>query len=382
MSETFIAEDPPSAPPRRRYRAFAIVLGAALVVQLAVVLAAPFWAPSLLPVLPWGGAPDAKLAQRIDRLETARDQERQATTQQTASLDQLGRRIAALEAKQGEQQQAAAKATFAQQQLESRIAALEAAQKREQQSVAGTASNLKQLDSRVAALEAGPQPTKDLADLRQQLESLSSANTALSGRVDALEKTARAEPATNPGEATLALALSQIHDAIQIARPFVPEYWALTALTRNRPEIAEVAATLAEPARTGVATRAVLLKRLHELAGSIANAQTPPVDTDWASEALSRLSGLVTIRRVGGPRQSGPEAAVNTAEAALTAGDLAAAVAALEKLTGAPAEAAGPWLQTAHARLTVEDALQRIEKLLVARLGKPSDADASAGPAR
>ncbi len=373
MSEPFIAEDPPPAPPRRRYRALAIVLGAALLVQLAVVLAAPFWAPSLLPVLPWGGAPDAKLAQRIDRLETARDQERQATTQQAASLDQLGRRIAALEAKQGEQQQAAAKAASAQQQLESRIAALEAAQKQEQHSSAGTASNLKQLDSRVAALEAGPQlPTKDLADLRQQLESLSSANAALSGRVDVLEKTARTEPAADPGDAALALALSQIHDAIQTAQPFMAEYGALTALARNRPEIAEVAATFAEPARTGVASRAVLLKRLHELAGSIANAQTPPVDTDWVSKALSRLSGLVTIRRIGRPRPSGPEAA----------GDLAAAVAALEKLTGAPAEAARPWLQMARARLTVEDVLQRIEKLLVARLGKPSDADASAGPFR
>ena len=385
MSESFIEEvSPPKRPlPRRRYRALAIVLGAALVMQLAVVLAAPFWAPSVLPILPWGGAPDSKLAQRIEGLEAGRQQEQQTTRQNASTLEQLGPRIAALEAKQGEQQQAAAKAGSAWQQLESRIAALETAQKQEQQSAVQAASSLKQVDSRISALEATPETaTKDLAELRRRLDSLSSAGTALSGRFDALEKTAHAEPAANPGDAALALALAQIRDAIQAARPFSAEYEALATLARSRPEIAEAAATLAEPARTGVASRAVLLKRLHEVAGSIISAQTPQADSDWASEALSRLSGLVTIRRIGGAGQSGPEAAVNVAETALAAGDLLGAVAALDKLTGAPAEAARSWLQMARARLTVEDALRRIETLLVARLGKPSEPDASAGPSR
>jgi hypothetical protein len=385
MSEPFIEQDqPPDGPaPRRRYRALAILLGAALVVQLAVVIAAPFWAPPLVRLLPWGGAPDAKLAQRIKRLETAYDQQRQAATQNAAAVEQLGRRIGGIEAKQSEEQQNAGKAASALQQLEARIAALEGAQKQEQQSAADAASSLKQLDSRVAKLEAKPEASaKDIADWRQQLASLSSAGAALSARVEAVEKSAQAQSATDAADAALMTALLQVRDAVQTARPFPAEYEALTALARNRPEIAEVAAPMAEAAQTGVASRAVLAKRLHELAASITNAQTPPSQPDWGSEALARLRGLVTIRRIAGAGQSAPEAAVNAAETALAAGDLAGAIAALDKLTGAPAEAARTWLTMARERQSVEAALRRIEALLVARFGKPSEANTSVGPSR
>jgi hypothetical protein len=143
---------------------------------------------------------------------------------------------------------------------------------------------------------------------------------------------------------------------------------------------------LAEPAKTGVAGRAVLAKRLRELAGAIATAKAPektpasaPADadggpaSDWVDQALIRLRGLVTVRRVDGaaPRQPGgrPETAVNAAELALAGGDLEGAVDALDTLAGPSAEAAGPWLRMARERLAVEAVLNRAEALLVARLG-------------
>lgn len=370
---------------RRRYARITAALGATLIVLVAAIAAAPFWAPPLLSVLPWGAVsgPDPELLQRVERLEAARDREQQAAAQHAATLDQLTRRIGGLEAKQAEQQQNAAKAVSVQQQLESRIAALEGAQKQEQQSSSGAASGLKQLDSRVAALEARPEiPAKNIADLRQQLESLSSAGAALSARVEALEKPAHPQSATDPTDAALMLNLLQIRDAVQSARPFAAEYEALTALARNRPEIAEAASALADAAKAGVASRAVLAKRLHELAGSVANAQESPAASDWGSEALARLRGLVTIRRIGGARQSRPEAAVSAAETALAGGDLAGAIAAFDKLTGAPADAAQPWLRMARERQGVETALRRIEAVLVGRLGNPSEANKSAGPPR
>ena len=385
MSEPSIPEIPPAATetPRRRYRTLAIALGAALVVQLAVIAAVPFWAPPLLPLLPWAGAPDAKLVQRIKRLETGYDQQRQATTQNVSAVEQLGRRIGGVEAKQNEERQSAAKVASAVQQLDPRIAAIEAAQKQDQQNTLGAASTLKQLDSRVAALEAKPEtPAKDLADLRQQLQTLSSASSALSARIEALEKSARAQSATDSTETALMLALLQVRDAVQTARPFSAEYGIVAALARDRPEIAEAAAPLAQAAQTGVASRAVLAQRLHELAASITNAQVPPTEPDWGSEALARLRGLVSIRRIGGAGQSAPEAAVSAAETALAAGDLTGAIAALDKLTGAAADAARPWLLMARERQSVEAALRRVEALLVARLGKPSEANAPSGPSR
>jgi hypothetical protein len=178
------------------------------------------------------------------------------------------------------------------------------------------------------------------------------------------------------------MGLLQIRDAVQAGRPFAAEYEAFAALARSRPEIAEAAAPLAEPAKTGVASPAVLAKRLHELAGNIAGAGTPaaPVEpAGWGDAALARLRGLVTIRRIDGARPEGKDAAVNAAELALAGGDLAAAVSVLDKLTGAPAEAAAPWLRMARQRVAVDAALRRLEALLTAPLGRPASAPGSSG---
>ena len=87
------------------------------------------------------------------------------------------------------------------------------------------------------------------------------------------------------------------------------------------------------------------------------------------------------VRRPSQPG-GGPEAAVTAAERALAGGDLDGAVAALGRLSGAPAEVAAPWLSLAKERLAVEAALDRAEALLVAQLGAPATAILGAGPPR
>ncbi len=317
----------PQMPARERpapYRAIAIVLAGALLLGVILVAAAPFWAP----LLPWGPAAETgkpMLGARLDRLESA----------QFAMQPQL--------------QQAAAAATAALQ--------------------------------RIGALEAKPAVSgSDLADLRRQVAALSSATAELATRVAATDKAVRALATHDTTDAALALVLLQLRDAMQSGRPFIPEYQALAALARDRPQIAKVAATLEEPAKTGVVTRTVLTARLRALAGTIATAQAPPAAPNWKDDVLRHLGRLVTIRRIGGPRQSGPEQAVNAAELALTGGDLTGAVGALAKLTGAPAEAARPWLRMARERLTAEAALHRIEAALSARLGEAGTPAAGGSP--
>jgi hypothetical protein len=334
------------APAASGYRAVAIALAGALVLVVVLVGTAPFWAP----LLPWGAAPareDTALAARIDRLDAAQQQSAQHSQQQEAALQRLDRRVGALEAR-----------------------------------------------------PAAP-PAADIADIRQQLTKLSAAVAGLgdlTARVEALDKAAHAQAAqagADTADTALVLALLQIRGAVAAGRPFAAEYEALVGLARVRPEIAAAAVPLAEPAKTGVASRAVLANRLRELAGPIATANAPKnapgnataPAAGWADAALTRLRGLVTVRRIdGGGRNSaqggvgaGPKAAVNAAELALAGGDLGGAVAALDKLTGAPAEAARPWLRMAEARLAVEAALSRIEALLAARLGAPANAP---GPSR
>ncbi len=97
---------------------------------------------------------------------------------------------------------------------------------------------------------------------------------------------------------------------------------------------------------------------------------------------LDRLRGLVRVRRIGGTGQQaagGGEAAVDAAERALAGGDLAGAIAALDKLGGAAADAARPWLDLARQRVAVETALQQVEAALTARLGAAAKPPPAAG---
>ena len=344
--------DPVSEPPRTTLaapilsgRRGAAVIGFAtgLIIFGLLVITGPFWAPAIGPLFT-GGAPPVEqaLAERIAQLEAARreDQQKIAAAQKTASdtaatLQQLDRRIAA---------------------LESRPAAAAG-------DVAELRQELKSLESRPAA-SAG-----DMGEVRQQLEKLAAAGGDLNRRIAALEKAEQAQSTADPTDTALLLAVLRIREAIEVGRPFAAEYDTVAALARSRPDIAAAAAPLAEPAKSGVASRAVLAQRLHALAGTIATAEAPPADDDWGERAWARLRGLVTIRRIDGAGQSGPEAALSAAERFLAVGDLAGAVAALDPLAGPAAEAARPWLQMARQRLAVETALHQVEGLLVARLG-------------
>jgi hypothetical protein len=108
--------------------------------------------------------------------------------------------------------------------------------------------------------------------------------------------------------------------------------------------------------------------------------------SDWVDQALARLRGLVTIRRIDGaverPPGDGSKPPPNAAALALAGGDLEGAVGALDKLSGASAEAVQPWLRMAKQRLAVEAALHRIEALSVARLGSMPSPSPGAGSPR
>ncbi len=308
---------PPPAPVRRRGRA-ALLLAIGLAVAGRGAAAALFWAPGL--------DIDAALG-----LVAVRDE-----------LQALAVRLDRLEAAQSGQSKAIANAGNADK------------------------SALAQLDQRLRALETKPPPAPpDLSGIQQQI-------AAVSTRLDALDKTVQARQAGDPTDAALALLALQIGEAVRIAHPFPAEYQEFAALAKSRPELAAAAAPLEQPAIDGVASRAVLARELHGLAGKVATVPPPPADDGWAGRA--QLRGLVTIRRVDGAGQSPDRIALTAAEKAMAQGDLAGVVDAVRKLSDA--DAAKPWLRLATARLQVEEALHTLTTLLAARLGNAA-ADAS-----
>ena len=387
---------PPAAElphPRRASRYGALWLAALLALGIAGVALSPFWAPDVAPLLPWGArhgasadeyaaldarvrsiethpaalaGPDdtvkssvSSLSGRVDRLETAvnsrlADLEKRLAGTPSPDLDTikpvvsaLGRRVDALEAARnsnGQTDAASIASKAALPQLEQRIAAMEAL------SSARTAG-------------AGAEVYK----LQQEVSRLDNSVADIAHRFPTIERQIQADLGTGRKDTTAALLLLQMREAVEQARPFPAAYSAFKALN-TAPELAAAAEPLAAAARNGVASRAVLAKQLAELAGQIATATEPPPQSDWGAQALAQLRGLVTIRRIDGAPQTASEAAVSAAQSALAGGDLGAAIAALEPLTGANAAAARPWLQMARERLSVETALDRVQALLAANL--------------
>jgi hypothetical protein len=329
-----------SEAPHRRVPAQAIGAAAGVLIIIALIVASPFWAPPVMHALPWGSP--------------AKTQE-PATPAPQAAAPAPDPAVAALKAQVAQNAKTL-------QQLTERIAALEARPTPQD-------SDLGPIEQRIATLEGRPTPqAPDLGPIEQQLGALDKTTADLKQSVAALEKAAQAQPATDPKNTAMALVLLQIRAAVDLGRPFGAEYQTLLALAGDRRELTAAASPLAGPAENGVASRAVLAARLRQLAPQIATAKAP-ASNGWTAQIAARLHGLVTIRRVGGSDQSPAEAALGDAQHDLAAGDLAGAVAALDRLDGAHRAAAEPWLKMAKDRLAVEAALRQVQAALAASLG-------------
>lgn len=333
-----------------RGRGVAIWLAALLVVVVAGVLAAPFWAPWVTPLLPWHRNP-------------ATDRERALT----AGLAALQQQNAALRSAQGV--------------LSHRLGESLA-------TIAGLKSEIAALGRRIDAVAAqkAAQPVIDPATvhkLQQQVAGIDRRAGDLAARIAALE-TRMAAPARAPEvhtkdrEAALLVALLQMRERLDAGRPFAAPYAAFLALAQGRPQLLAAAAPLAPLARDGVARRAALARDFSRLAGAIATAHGPAAANDWSGRILDQLRRLVTIRRIGGRHETPAEAAVARAQADLARGDLAAAVPAIAALSGPPAAAARPWLAAARRRLAAETALARLQQQVEAGIARPA---APASPA-
>jgi hypothetical protein len=339
-------------------------LAGLLVLAIAAVALSPFWAPAMAPLLPWGvkSAPiadDAALAARVTALEAR-------PAQPSIDLDPIRSTLTA------------------QAQSLDRLQAALAAQSQDQAAAAADKTVVQQLTQRVAAIEAqAAGKTADSGRLKQELARLSTAANDLGDRLSALERRISAQGSTDRTGTALLLAMLQMREGIEEARPFPAPYGAFKGLAHDDPVLLAGAAPLAQAARDGIASQAVLRARLDNFESEIARASKPAGKLRWWEQALDRIRGLVTIRRIGVAAHAGPEAAVNVAQSALAAGNLAAAVSALGSLDSADAEIAQPWLRLARDRLAAEAALARLQELLAARLGaatKPSPAAPAASP--
>lgn len=231
--------------------------------------------------------------------------------------------------------------------------------------------SLRALSDRVAGLEKG-EGGQDIGALRGRSDQLTAAVSALAEKVGTLETRHIREARTEERRGLIA-AIDRLREILPRGAPFAAELAVLSAAARGHPDVLTIVGDLESHAATGVPTLAVVQRSFDDAALGILQAVSAGAGGGLLDRAWGRLAALVTIRKIGPLAGDGPEARVARAEAALKDGDLMAAIAELEGLSGSAAEAAAPWLRDARARLAVERAMTRLHIQSVALLGSGGD---------
>jgi hypothetical protein len=371
-----IASEPTPARPGASTRSLAALLGAVIVVIIALVLAAPYWAPAVMPLLPWGVAPPAATFEQ--RLAAVESRVAQGGGGFQAAFEKTNRVLAGLDQRVGTLEQRAGQPPTA-----ADLAALRDQIAQQQQA-------LHALDGRIDGIASSieQRPPGDPAAVQQLRDGTAKLGVGLADLDARLGKLAASEAGDSRSDQVLLLALGQLRQSLLGSAPFTADLAAATALAHGRPEVAAALTALSGDAARGIPSLAILQQRFAARAGAMADAgAAPPASDDWGGIALAKLRGLVTVRRVGSAAAvtGGPEAAVATAEEALAGGDLAGAVTALETLSGDAAAAAKPWLDDAKRRVAAEAALDKANGVVTARLGQtapPGEQPPAAGERR
>ena len=235
--------------------------------------------------------------------------------------------------------------------LEARIAALEGR----------PAPNLQPLEARIAALEAKPPPPPfDPAPLTSRLDALAAKQAAdlaaLGGTVAALDSRIAAVDAQAKQTA------SQIGAVSDRAGRVTRLQAALTALETGQPlgDIPGAPPTVTRFAASPPPTEAALRRSFDAAADAAQQAGQPAImeNRSFADRLVARAQQAVTVRQGDRVLVGDPLAGrLIRARAALDAGDLAAAVKALDGLAGPAQAAMKDWTDQARALLDARAAL-------------------------
>jgi hypothetical protein len=292
-------------------------------------------------------------------------------TERTASLEKNTTNLAALEARLADieaQPSSGTNATVGQDRLTSVDEMLVAVR----QESAQLAATVDALQTKLAEdLKAA---TAFVEDRLAALERTRPGDSGLVGTVKSLELRAGAlESALDQsvGRSALVASLSTLRISAQSGRPFNVELQTVRALslTLQASQLIDPLDRLAVLAEAGLPTLVGLQRSFTSLAGRAAQGALSG-DRTWVGQTLSRVTSLVTVRRIGEVAGQSAEAVVARTERFLEDGDLARAVDEASTLVGQSVEIDG-WLIRAQRRLDAELALDDLsaQALAIGRAG-------------
>lgn len=220
----------------------------------------------------------------------------------------------------------------------------------------GDPEALAELNARLDALENRPRgsatTSADVAALTARLASLEADSKAA-----ALESSAAVASSGTRAEA--ALALSAIEAATRRGAGFEPDYRALRKARPNNEYVKRLA-----PYVSGVTALTSLQAEFPKVRTAVMAAATPENASGRLSWIDRTFGDAVSVRPANG-KHPAISKALDSAAAALEAGNLPASVEALATLDGDAAAAAEHWTRRANRRITLEAALEDVRLSLV-----------------
>jgi hypothetical protein len=340
----------------------------------------------------------AALEQRIAKLESA-----QPNSGDAEALSQLKSRVAALESNNKDTSPKLSDLADRIAQLETALKAL-AQSASEGGSVASAAAIAQQiteaeqrLDAKLAdALAKAEAPNgtamqkmqSEIAELKAKIGALAELGTGetvgtgpeLASLIERIAKLEAALPELTSAigketegakSAAVAIAFANLRASVGAGRSYAAELDTIGALA---PDVGDLG-VLPAYAEKGIPTVPELARSFATAAGSALAAVAPNPGGTIVDSLMASAQSLVKIKRIDEPATGeGPAAALARAKAALGKDDLAGAVKEVETLDGAAREAFSGWLGQAHARLSADETLTRLEGLLLVSMGEDSQA--------
>jgi hypothetical protein len=363
------AEEPgvPPPPPRRTLNWGWITTALLVILLIGGGASFPLWRHMILPRAADLSAPLAIL-QRANELQAQR---MAALEQQLARLAERGAQAAGTAPAFDPSQIVA---------IEDRMKVLESQRdngeaQRAQQAAQQSAQDVRKLASEFQQIGG---EMRALAQATQQLQASSAqASTVLrlSERLDAAEASLRQLSQRRGDAEALLLAVGQLRQAVDSARPFDLELRAVRALAARLPDAARAIDSIAPFATKGIPTRTELTERFERLAPLIVRGSLGPDGDGWWPETVQRLASLISIRRIDGDAAGDSvPASVTRAEAAIKAGRLDRALEELSGLQGRPQETARPWIEAAQARTAVDRVLAEFSAQALTNVATPRPA--------
>jgi hypothetical protein len=269
-----------------------------------------------------------------------------------------------------------------------------------------SSERVEEINARVAKLEAGaaaPRPgdpavTQKIADLERRIEQALAAAGEAKGRAEAAASQAQkadTQTAAGPerGEVDalgtrvtnleqrfdktvagtdravrLALVAMELRVAVERGAPFAAELQAAKQLTENPSALAP----LETAAANGVPPASALAQNLSKLAPAMLKAASAPRREAGVIERLqASAERLVRIRPVEEAPGDEPSTVVARAELKATRGDIAGALADIERLPEPVRAPAAAWIEAAKARIAAIDAAKKLSANALEALARP-----------